>query len=79
MIKEEKLNKSIEVIHDLIIKTKIKAVNNESHEEIYNFLDDIEYLPQLILDEKDMTTIFKDELEKICEKYNFSSLLNKWE
>ncbi|HBV15071.1 GTP-binding protein EngB [Chryseobacterium carnipullorum] len=79
MINEEKLKKSITAIHDLLIKIKIMTVNNSSHLEMYNLIDDLEYLPLLILEQEDRTDIFNDALKDLCEKHNFLDVIKKYE
>ncbi|WP_430827193.1 GTP-binding protein EngB [Chryseobacterium indologenes] len=78
MIKKENFNKSVMAIHDLIIHIKIMTVNNVLHGEMYNFIDDVEYLPQLITSEEDQTNLFEEELRKICEKYSLMAIFNKY-
>ncbi len=78
MIKKENFNKSVTAIHDLIIQIKIMTVNNIEHREMYNFIDDVEYLPQLITSEEEQTDLFENELRKICEKYNLMPIFNKY-
>jgi len=45
---------------------------------MYNFIDAIEYLPQLMMGEEDKTALFEEELEKICLKYNLIAVLEKY-
>lgn len=79
MIKEKKLKKSIEAMHDLLIKLKVMTVNNSPHLEMYNLIDDLEYLPQLMTDEEDRTDLFDQSLKELCRKYNFSDVIKKYE
>lgn len=78
MIRPEKHIQSIEAIHNLIIQLKVMTVFNKPHLEMYNFIDAIEYLPQLMMGEVDKTALFEEELEKICLKYNLISVLEKY-
>lgn len=78
MIKEEKIRKSISAIHSLLIKIKMMTVNNTSHLEMYNFIDDVEYLPQLILDQDDKTMVFEKYLEEICEKFDIPEIIKRY-
>ncbi|MBL7879674.1 MAG: hypothetical protein JNN23_07415 [Chryseobacterium gambrini] len=54
------------------------SVNKVPHKEMYDFIDEIEYLPQLIVSEEDQTELFDNELIRICEKYNLTNILNKY-
>jgi hypothetical protein len=78
MIRQENHNSSIEAIHSLIIQIKLMTVNNKPHLEMYHFIDDIEYLPQLIVSDEDQTALFDEQLEKICQKYNLFAIFNKY-
>jgi len=78
MIRQENHTKSIEAIHDLIIQIKLMTVFNKSHLEMYHFIDDVEYLPQLMMTDEDQTALFEEELEKICKKYNLITIFEKY-
>ncbi|MFY7844836.1 hypothetical protein [Chryseobacterium gambrini] len=54
------------------------SVNKVPHKEMYDFIDEIEYLPQLIVSEEDQTELFDNELIRICEKYNLTNILSKY-
>lgn len=79
MIKENKLKKSVAAIHDLLIKVKLMTVQNSSHLEMYNLIDDLEYLPQLIIEQEDTTHLFEQFLKELCEKFNFPDVIKKYE
>lgn len=53
-------------------------MSNVQHGEMYNFIDDVEYLPQLITSEEEQTNLFEEELRKICEKYNLMPVFEKY-
>lgn len=76
MIKQENFIKSIEIIHRLLIHLKIMNVNNKSHTEMYNFIDELEYLLLLMLEEEDKTELFEYHLNKICKE---NKVLFVWE
>ncbi len=78
MVRNRSFNKLILVIHDLMIHVKIMSVNKVPHKEMYDFIDEIEYLPQLIVSEEDQTELFDNELIRICEKYNLTNILSKY-
>ncbi|WP_312090936.1 hypothetical protein [Chryseobacterium sp.] len=78
MVRNKSFNKLTNVIHDLMIHVKIMTVNNAPYKEMYDFIDEIEYLPQLIVSKEDQTELFDNELIRICEKYNLPNILNKY-
>lgn len=78
MIRPEKHTQSIEAIHDLIIQIKLMTVFKKPHLEMYHFIDEVEYLPQLMMSEEDKTALFEEELDNICLKYNLISVLEKY-
>lgn len=78
MINPIKEKKAIVVIHDLLIQLKIMSVNNKPHLEMYNFIDKLEYLPQLIIDDEDRTLIFDQCIEKLCEDHNLPLIIHRY-
>ncbi|WP_336733131.1 hypothetical protein [Chryseobacterium sp. VD8] len=78
MVRNKNFNNLINVIHDLMIYVKIMTVNKVSHKEMYDFIDEIEYLTQLIVSEEDQTELFDNGLIRICEKYNLTNIFNKY-
>ena len=42
-------------------------------------MDEIEYLPVLMLDEKDRTQEFEEYLKEICEKYSFMPIWYRYQ
>lgn len=57
----------------------IKTGYKEPYEETFNLLDEIEYLPVLMLDEKDRTQEFEEYLKGICEKYSFMPIWYRYQ
>lgn len=69
MLQASKREKAIKAIHSLIIETRILTGNKSSHEKLFSFLDELEYLPALMLQHnKDTTEDFDLYLKEICEK-----------
>ncbi|MFP9114700.1 GTP-binding protein EngB [Flavobacterium sp. RHBU_3] len=79
MVREEKLNNAIKAVHDLIIKTRALAYENYPALALAKLLDEMEYLPALILEEKDQTEFFESYLEHICKQYNFPEILLRYQ
>ncbi|MFD2520351.1 hypothetical protein [Emticicia soli] len=74
-MKEINLHKAIEAIQALIIEAKVMATQEKSHLEIYNFLDELEYLPFLLIDKKET---FADYLKEVCKKFNCEKIYKKF-
>lgn len=68
MIENQKQKKAIQAIQDLIVKARNFSCQNMSYERLAEFLDDLEYLPSLIVEDKDNTTLFEDYLRDICDR-----------
>jgi len=69
MITPEKNRPAIKAIHNLIIRLKINIVQELPHRELYNLIDELEYLPILLLNKEDRTQEFEEYLEKICSQF----------
>lgn len=79
MVDEEKLRDAILAIHDLVIRARMMAFEKVSNEVIFDFLDDLEYLPALILEDKrENTKRFEEYLESICNRYDYPGILIKY-
>ena len=69
MIPPEKNRRAIKAIHNLMIPLKINIVQELPHRELYNLIDELEYLPILLLNKEDRTQEFEEYLEKICSQF----------
>ncbi|WP_315037866.1 GTP-binding protein EngB [Capnocytophaga sputigena] len=69
MIPPEKNRRAIKAIHNLMIRLKINIVQELPHRELYNLIDELEYLPILLLNKEDRTQEFEEYLEKICSQF----------
>jgi hypothetical protein len=78
MVNREKLNSSILAIQDLIIRARNLAYQNQSGEKLAEFLDSVEYLPALMLEEKDRTDLFESFLEELCTRYDYPEIFIKY-
>jgi len=79
MVDDKKLGDAILAIHDLIIRARIMAFEKVSNEVMFDFLDELEYLPALILENKrENTKRFEEYLEFICNRYNCPGILIKY-
>lgn len=65
MIPPEKNRRAIKAIHNLMIRLKINIVQ----ELLYNLIDELEYLPTLLLNKEDRTQEFEEYLKKICSQF----------
>ena len=69
MIPPEKNRRAIKAIHNLMIRLKINIVQELPHRELYNLIDELEYLPILLLNKEDSTREFEEYLKKICSQF----------
>ena len=65
-------------IQDLIIQARNLAYQKYPSEKMAELLDEIEYLPALILEETDRTDFFEFYLEGICTEYGFSDVWSRY-
>ena len=65
MIPPEKNRRAIKAIHNLMIRLKINIVQELPHKELYNLIDELEYLPILLLNKEE----FEEYLKKICSQF----------
>jgi hypothetical protein len=77
MLKENN-NKAILAIQDLIIRARNLAYQNHSHKDLAEFLDALEYLPGLMLENMDNSDLFEKFLEDLCSRYNYPEIINKY-
>ena len=76
MIHIDKQSKAMEAIHDLIIMARMLTQNNP--DKLFDFLDRLEYLPALILEERENTAFFEQFLQELCEQYDCQHIFNKY-
>lgn len=77
MVNEDS-KKLFEAIHALIIEARIMTGNKTNHEDIFDFLDHLEYLPALVIESNDRTNFFEQYLLGICQEYNCMRIYNKY-
>ncbi len=70
MISTEKKLLAIEAIQSLIVQGRTMAYEGVPNDELAKFLDDLEYLPGLMLEKLDRSEQFSEYLKGICEKYD---------
>lgn len=76
MISSDKQTSAIRVIQQLVIFGRKMAYDKISHKEIATLLDDLEYLPGLMLKEEDTTDEFRKYIEDIADEHNLSIILD---
>jgi len=69
MITPKKNRRAIKAIHNLMIRLKINIVQELPHRELYNLIDELEYLPILLLNKEDRTQEFEEYLKKNCSQF----------
>jgi putative GTP-binding protein engB len=52
-----------------MIRLKINIVQELPHRELYNLIDELEYLPILLLNKEDRTQEFEEYLKKNCSQF----------
>ncbi len=75
MIIPEKTENALRVIQRIIILARKMAYDEADHIKIASVLDDAEYLPGLLLDEKDRTKEFRKFIVGIGEEFGWHSLI----
>jgi hypothetical protein len=79
MIKAEKERRALKAIHDLICHGRKLAYEGTTSKVLAEFMDNLEYLPALMLQESDTTDIFEEYLKGTCERYNCSYIAAAYE
>jgi len=79
MIDESKQVKAIDSIHKLIVQARILVFENTSKENLMSYLDDLEYLPAIMLEEKDRTQLFEGYLEEMCARFNCKYIIDAYQ
>ena len=79
MIPPEKNRRAIKAIHNLMIRLKINIVQELPHRELYNLIDELEYLPILLLNKEDRTQEFEEYLKNIFSQLQCMLILEKYQ
>ncbi|QTD52913.1 hypothetical protein [Sulfidibacter corallicola] len=79
MICKEKHQSAIRAIHRLLIKARSKAYQKDHHDSIAKLLDDIEYLPSLMLAPSDESERFQSYLKNISETHNCPGIFEEFD
>ena len=78
MIDKNKNNKALQAIQDLIIEARSKAYQNIESKDLGDFLDGLEYLPALVIEDGDNTELFENYLEELCKRNDCINVLNRY-
>lgn len=70
MIEEAKQKQALKIVHDFIIVARRFAYDEKDAKFIADFLDEVEYLPALILEETNQTEFFQKYAKGICEQFD---------
>ncbi len=76
MISQEKTRNALLVIHRIIVLARQMAYAKADHKKIASVLDDLDYLPTLILDEEDCTIDFLKYIIGIGKQYGVHGLVD---
>lgn len=74
MIEKNKNEKALRIIHKSIVHIKMMISQEKKIDEIFKYVDEIEYLPLLLLSKDDETKIFEQQLKKISKEFEAPSL-----
>ena len=75
MVDAIKEKKALKAVHDLICHGKKLAYEGAAGQTLAKFLDDLEYLPALMLVKSDTTDIFENYLKEMCVDYDCSYIV----
>ncbi|UTW64179.1 hypothetical protein KFE98_08595 [bacterium SCSIO 12741] len=78
MIETSNYLKAIKAIHNLILEARKMAYEKKNDHVLPEFLDSLEYLPALLLEEKDRSDLFIESLRELCEQYNCMWILDEY-
>lgn len=70
MIEEAKQKQALKIVQDFIIVARGFAYDEKEVNFIADFLDSVELLPGLMLEEKDRTDLFQRYAKGICEEFD---------
>jgi hypothetical protein len=70
--------KALQALHRLLIQGRIMAFEGISSEQLAWFFDDIEYLPALMLEERNADERFSDYLEGTCRKFDCNHIFAQY-
>lgn len=73
----DKRENGIRAIHKLIIHARRLTGNNRSN-YLFKFLDDVEYLPALMLESEDQSELFEAYLKEICSLYSLQMIYEEY-
>ncbi len=69
MIQKSKRGAALRAVHQVVLKGRLMAYAEESHQKIARLLDDTEYLIALMYEPKDTTGTFERYLAKVSKTF----------
>ena len=75
MIDKTKEKQALKIVHDFVIKAKSFAYEEKDAKFMAEFPDKVEYLPALMLEERDRTDFFQRYSKGICEQFECDDVL----
>ncbi len=78
MICKDKEKKALYAIYSLIAEAHNLAIQNIQSKELFNFFDDLEHLPNLLIEENDQTNFFEMCLEGCCVRNKCTYIIDKY-
>ena len=78
MIDKEKEKIALIAIQDLLVKGRQLSFEGIVGQEMFNYFDELHYLPYLIYDDENQTLFFESYLKGICERYRCMEVWNRY-
>jgi len=79
MIPEDKFENALYALQELLIFARSMAYAKKPYKEIADILDTAEYLPYLIMNDKDETERFRMHLQNMADKYGCYNCLENFD
>ncbi|MFO0697508.1 MAG: hypothetical protein U0230_28275 [Polyangiales bacterium] len=68
MIRADEHRQALRAINYVLVYARLMAYEQASHQDLAYVLDIAEYLPMLMLEERDCTSRFRDQLEGLAAR-----------
>jgi hypothetical protein len=79
MVDAIKQKKALKAVQDLICHGRKLGYEGADSQTLAKFLDDLEYLPGLMLEGSDRTEVFEKHLKGMCGDYDCSYIVTWYE
>ncbi len=79
MIRQDKFENALYALQNVLVFARTMAYKGKTHKEIADILDSAEYLPYLVVSEKDETENFRNHLLSIADKHGCHSCIERFD